>query len=696
MSFRKYGGTTFSAKHNNVNSNINNTNNLYVTTGVGQTTSYIDFYSDISCNILKANQGTFQYLTGGTGFIEYLTCPNITLKSATFSGIVYAEGGITGSTGSFQYLTGSTGSFQYLNVGTVSFDYLTVGTGSFDTLTSSTGSFQYLTGGTGSFQYLTGGTGSLQYLTGSTGSFQYLECDNIFANDGLTITQDVLTDLSYNSSAVLTLFSSPNTTTSNAIQFLLDGLAGINNPSTQQGDNCIIALNNDSSSTTLAVLNLMAQSGTSCGVRITDTDVTTTGTTINLTTSDTSSGTISLTSAFLIFLDGGPGPAGGVYINTVSGQTDGVTQIDGAYTYLNSSTTTISSTTTSITNDATISGLTVGKGGGSVDTNTAVGVSALVANTGGYQNTAVGLSTLAANTGGYQNTAVGDSALVANSNGYNNTAIGYQSGSENASALGQTITNCTYLGSNTGNFSSSTSYDSSTAIGVNAVISDSNQIVLGTDTEGVFLPGAYLQIGGTYSTPGSYSLDVPGTASIYGIEFILSPAGGNGEAAIQLYPNMYMDTENGNAFRFFNTSSPSAGFTFYPLSTTGVNVQIDNTATVYAVNFIASGSVTATYFTTTSDYRIKENVQPLDDTYTVDNLRPVTYTNTQAKKQDIGLIAHELQEEYPFLVHGIKDGDETQSVNYTGLIGILIKEIQDLKKTVSIMKTQIRDLQDNL
>ena len=89
-------------------------------------------------------------------------------------------------------------------------------------------------------------------------------------------------------------------------------------------------------------------------------------------------------------------------------------------------------------------------------------------------------------------------------------------------------------------------------------------------------------------------------------------------------------------------------------------------------------------FNNTSDYRIKENVVSLDDTYTVDDLRPVSYTNTihtfNDTFNDIGLIAHELQELYPELVNGIKDGKENQSINYLGLIGILIREIQDLKK----------------
>jgi hypothetical protein len=95
-----------------------------------------------------------------------------------------------------------------------------------------------------------------------------------------------------------------------------------------------------------------------------------------------------------------------------------------------------------------------------------------------------------------------------------------------------------------------------------------------------------------------------------------------------------------------------------------------------------NGTVTATGFNSTSDYRIKKDVVTLDDSFTVDNLRPVTYNNNELGKKDIGLIAHELQEVYPFLVNGEKDGENFQTVNYTGLIGILIKEIQDLKKRV--------------
>ena len=102
-----------------------------------------------------------------------------------------------------------------------------------------------------------------------------------------------------------------------------------------------------------------------------------------------------------------------------------------------------------------------------------------------------------------------------------------------------------------------------------------------------------------------------------------------------------------------------------------------------------SGNVNATSYNTTSDYRIKKDVITLGETFTVDNLNPVTYNNINLGKQDIGLIAHELQEFYPFLVNGEKDGEHFQSVNYTGIIGILIKEIQELKKDVKLIKENI-------
>jgi hypothetical protein len=88
---------------------------------------------------------------------------------------------------------------------------------------------------------------------------------------------------------------------------------------------------------------------------------------------------------------------------------------------------------------------------------------------------------------------------------------------------------------------------------------------------------------------------------------------------------------------------------------------------------------------TSSDYRIKNDVTDLDGTYNVDQLVPIQYDNTLTNTHDFGLIAHELQSVYPYLVTGEKDGPEYQRVHYNGLIGVLVKEVQDLKCRVAAL-----------
>jgi len=106
-----------------------------------------------------------------------------------------------------------------------------------------------------------------------------------------------------------------------------------------------------------------------------------------------------------------------------------------------------------------------------------------------------------------------------------------------------------------------------------------------------------------------------------------------------------------------------------------------------------TGQITGFSFNASSDYRIKENVQNLDETFTIDNLRPVHYDTISNKHHAIGFIAHEIQEHYPYLVDGEKDSpNKTQSMNYNGLIGILVHEIQQLKQTIGEQKSQIADI----
>jgi hypothetical protein len=139
--------------------------------------------------------------------------------------------------------------------------------------------------------------------------------------------------------------------------------------------------------------------------------------------------------------------------------------------------------------DLKVNGLTVGRGKGNEESNTATGNEALASNTTGSFNTASGQAALNTNTTGNFNTATGNEALVSNTTGSFNTASGQSAlnvnttGSNNTAsgnyALSENTTgsNNTAIG-NEANVGSGT-LTNATAIGAGAIVSASNTIQLG-------------------------------------------------------------------------------------------------------------------------------------------------------------------------------------------------------------------------
>ena len=100
---------------------------------------------------------------------------------------------------------------------------------------------------------------------------------------------------------------------------------------------------------------------------------------------------------------------------------------------------------------------------------------------------------------------------------------------------------------------------------------------------------------------------------------------------------------------------------------------------------VSSNGIKTTSINVVSDYRIKQNVEPIDAAnarFSVDDMRPVSYFNTLTNRSEHGFIAHELQEGHPELVSGTKDASELQSVNYNSMVAMLVSETQALKRQV--------------
>jgi hypothetical protein len=145
------------------------------------------------------------------------------------------------------------------------------------------------------------------------------------------------------------------------------------------------------------------------------------------------------------------------------------------------------------------------------------------------------------------------------------------------------------------------------------------------------------------------------------------------------------------AHTFIGNWANGGGLTGYT-GVTGYVIVLGSTATDV---FIGRNAYANTFFAT-SDYRIKQNVENLGHSYSLENLRPVTYYNSHTKKQDYGFIAHELQAELPALVTGEKDVQTLQTINYNGLVPFLVKEIKQLKQSNQDFKEQIAQLTERL
>ncbi len=155
--------------------------------------------------------------------------------------------------------------------------------------------------------------------------------------------------------------------------------------------------------------------------------------------------------------------------------------------------------------DATINGVTIGRGKFNENSNTAIGLGALESNAG-YANTGIGRGALALNDNGNGNTALGYIALSNNVSGGNNVSIGGSTLLNNISGSQNTaIGNNADVGSD--------GITNSVAIGANAIVTASNTIQLGSDGSGSFSAITDVKTSGNLTAAG-YKIP-SGTASQY-------------------------------------------------------------------------------------------------------------------------------------------------------------------------------------
>jgi hypothetical protein len=322
---------------------------------------------------------------------------------------------------------------------------------------------------------------------------------------------------------------------------------------------------------------------------------------------------------------------------------------------------TFNGTTLTLANDASISGLTVGKGAGSVVSNTVLGNSSLPANTTGSQNTAIGQQVLVLNTTGTANSGLAYGALYANTTGSNNTAIGQFALQANTTASGNTA-----VGYQAGYSNTTGAFN--TFIGLNtgySVTTGSNNTFIGSGgVSGVINSAGYAMTTGSKNTIiGNYTgnnggLDIR-TASNY---IVLSDGDG--------VPRLYIDTNgNLNCQKVYDTTTANA-----------VNVHIRNDGFLLR---------------STSALKYKQNIRDLEN-IDINKFRPVRYKSKSEMddqtKDHFGIVADEVAEAGITELVSYGAEGEVEGFQYERFTVVLLKALQELNAKVEAQALEIATL----
>jgi len=115
-----------------------------------------------------------------------------------------------------------------------------------------------------------------------------------------------------------------------------------------------------------------------------------------------------------------------------------------------------------------------------------------------------------------------------------------------------------------------------------------------------------------------------------------------------------------------------------------VNVTIGNNLTVSA-NVVATGTISAADFNSTSDQRLKENIQDSGQSSQIlDQIKVRQFDWIESgQHQQFGFVAQELVDVYPDAVAQGSNPEDIWRINYNLIIPLLVKEIQQLKERIS-------------
>ena len=115
-----------------------------------------------------------------------------------------------------------------------------------------------------------------------------------------------------------------------------------------------------------------------------------------------------------------------------------------------------------------------------------------------------------------------------------------------------------------------------------------------------------------------------------------------------------------------------------------------NSNTLIVGGVSVAGVVTASDFNSTSDRNLKDNIRPIENaSELVGKLEGVHFTWKSSRAETCGVVAQQIEEHLPQLV---QTGDDHKTVNYNGLVGVLIAAVREQGEMIAALKAEIEEL----
>lgn len=322
------------------------------------------------------------------------------------------------------------------------------------------------------------------------------------------------------------------------------------------------------------------------------------------------------------------------------------------------------------------------------DGNLFIGVSAGRSNTTGALNVFLGNGTGYTNTTSFFNTFLGTQAGYSNTEGSSNVYVGMNAGGRNVTGSGNV-----FIGSQAGysetNVSNRLYIENSTNDKNSALIYGEFDTKLLTFNGNVGIgrtsPATRLDIaGGNWNVTGASEGDFRIGSATHRLKIGVATAGG-GSGDVRM-------TAMGGTNRLILGGN---GVDVLAVTNTNVYPWADNTIPLglstnrWSVVYSANGVVT------TSDSRLKNNIEELGyGLESIMKLEPVSYTwkDGSDKNRKLGLLAQDVDKVISEVVDKGNDPAQTLGINYSELVPVLIKGMQEQQKQIDVLKAMINQL----